>query len=257
MSHDDSNIKRTTSIPKNPKKLGLPRLHFTEKLRVRQYIKSDPSIIFYIEYFSSLEENSPADWQQQVKNTPTNVHDHQSNRQHCSTATIRPLPLLDNYNPYYLVPDFGFTPYRDIQIYNQHHLHFYKNFTKNITDIEHDQPETDQHLNTILYAASVDPWQNTRVDIHPTTQQTLTEELPQNGPPVTLTATVEELFVNTLIWRHGEPDYVSLTSHLGLKYKRRMHYFPMDFIELTLNGLVDTGSLSGAIPETDLREIRL
>ena len=31
----------------------------------------------------------------------------------------------------------------------------------------------------------------------------------------------------------------------------------MDFGELTLDGLVDTGALSNAIPETDLQKIRL
>ena len=33
--------------------------------------------------------------------------------------------------------------------------------------------------------------------------------------------------------------------------------FPMDFGELTLDGLVDTGALSSAFPEADLRTIRL
>ena len=74
---------------------------------------------------------------------------------------------------------------------------------------------------------------------------------------VTLTATAEERFVNTLISRDGEPDYVPLTTNLGLKYKRRMLYFPMDFGELTLDGLVDTVALSSAIPEADLRKVRL
>ena len=36
-----------------------------------------------------------------------------------------------------------------------------------------------------------------------------------------------------------------------------MLYFPMDFGELTLDGLVDTGALSSAIPEADLRKSRL
>ena len=36
-----------------------------------------------------------------------------------------------------------------------------------------------------------------------------------------------------------------------------MHYFPIDFGELALDGLVDTGALSSAIPETDLRKIQL
>ena len=105
--------------------------------------------------------------------------------------------------------------------------------------------------------ASVDPWQNAWINTHSATQEEITEEFPQNGPLVTLTATVEERYVNTLISRNGEPDYVPLTTNLGLKYKRRMLYFPMDFGELTLDGLVDTGALSSAIPEADLRKIRI
>ena len=105
--------------------------------------------------------------------------------------------------------------------------------------------------------ASVDPWQNVRNNTHSATQEEIAEELPHNGPLVTWTATVEERYVNTLISRNGEPDYVLLTTNLGLKYKRRMLYFPMDFGELTLDGLVDTGALSSAIPEADLQKIRL
>ena len=36
-----------------------------------------------------------------------------------------------------------------------------------------------------------------------------------------------------------------------------MLYSPMDFGELTLDGFVDTGALSSAIPEADLRKFRL
>ena len=36
-----------------------------------------------------------------------------------------------------------------------------------------------------------------------------------------------------------------------------MLYFPMDFGQLTLDGLVNTRALSSAIPEADLRKIRL
>ena len=36
-----------------------------------------------------------------------------------------------------------------------------------------------------------------------------------------------------------------------------MLYFPMDFGELNIDGLIDTGALSGVIPEADLRKIRL
>ena len=33
--------------------------------------------------------------------------------------------------------------------------------------------------------------------------------------------------------------------------------FPMDFGELTINGLIDTGALSSTNPEMDLRKVRL
>ena len=36
-----------------------------------------------------------------------------------------------------------------------------------------------------------------------------------------------------------------------------MLYFPMDFGELTIDGLIHTGALSSAIPEADLNKIRL
>ena len=89
------------------------------------------------------------------------------------------------------------------------------------------------------------------------TQDETMKETAPDGPVVTLAATVEERFVNTLISRLGEPDYIPLTTNLGLKYKRQMLDFPMDFGELTLDGLVDTGALSSTIPEADLRKIRL
>ena len=133
-----------------------------------------------------------------MKHTPTQFQhlDLQSDGQHCNTTTIRPIPLIDNYNPYYPDPELSFDPYWDIQIYDQHHLHFYKEFIKNPMDIEPDQPETDQHLNPKLSATFVNPWQHTPADIHPRTQGDLTGEFPQAGLLVILTAMVEERFVN-------------------------------------------------------------
>ena len=109
----------------------------------------------------------------------------------------------------------------------------------------------------VLAKARVDPWQN---ETPPRCQKTHTgpnNEFHRVGQQVSLATAVAARFVNTLITRTGEPEYVPLTTNLGLKYKRRMLYFPMDFGELTLDGLVDTGALSRAIPEVDLRKIRL
>ena len=67
----------------------------------------------------------------------------------------------------------------------------------------------------------------------------------------------ETAFLHLLVAKEEEPSYVPLSTILGLKFKRRMLYFPMDFGELTLDGLIDTGAHSSAIPEADLRKIRL
>ena len=124
-------------------------------------------------------------------------------------------------------------------------------------EIELDSYDIDRTLNLTLTKALVDPWQYNRTTTTSPNPQESINKPSEEGPMVMLTAAVEERFVNSLISRVGEPDYVPLTTNLGLKYKRRMLYFPMDFGELTLDGLVDTGALSSAIPEADLRKIRL
>ena len=130
---------------------------------------------------------------------------------------------------------------------------------KTLAETEPDSNETDRSLNPALTKVLVEPWQNkwttTSQDELTTTVAEPKAQPSEDGPMVTLTATVVERFVNTLISQDGEPDYVPLTTNFGLKYKRRMLYFPMDFGELTLDGLVDTGALSSAIPEADLRKI--
>ena len=55
----------------------------------------------------------------------------------------------------------------------------------------------------------------------------------------------------------GLTRFLPLSTDLALKNKRKMLYFPMDFGELNIDGLIDTGALSNAIPEADLRKIRL
>ena len=51
--------------------------------------------------------------------------------------------------------------------------------------------------------------------------------------------------------------FLPLSKNLRLKNKREMLDFPMDFGEFNIDGLIDTGDLSSAIPEADLRKIRL
>ena len=165
------------------------------------------------------------------------------------------LPVLDENNPFYT--DYGVDPYWDIQLYNQHEIHFYGDFNKEDADIEPDCPVTDRALNDVLIKELLDPWQTKTTPCASPAQDEPEDEFPNLRPQVSLTTAVEARFVITLVTRNREPDYVPLTTNLDLKYKRRMLYFPIPFGELTLDGFVDTGALSSAIPDADLRKIRL
>ena len=65
------------------------------------------------------------------------------------------------------------------------------------------------------------------------------------------------MFQIVLITKDREPDCIPLSTNINPKCKQRMLCFPKDFVELTIDGLIDTGTLSSAIPELDLRKIRL
>ena len=122
-------------------------------------MKSDPSTVFYIEYYSLLNEFSSADWQQQMRTSPTQYHtpDHRSDGLDLTINYTRPLPVIPDYNPYYTDPDYGFDPCWDIQLYDQNALLFYSIFTKPTADIEPYCYASDAALNPILSKALVDP----------------------------------------------------------------------------------------------------
>ena len=138
-----------------------------------------------------------------------------SNRLQNGTSTIRLIPLIDDYNPYYPDPEYGFDPYWDPNCQNQHHLYFYHNFNKSHHKIEQDSTETDQALNKVLAKARVDPWQRGTYFTHETTHTDADDEIHRVGPQVSLATAVTARFVNTLVTRTGEPDYVPLTTNLG------------------------------------------
>ena len=72
------------------------------------------------------------------------------------------------------------------------------------------------------------------------------------------TAVIDDQFLPQLqVTPDGLTRFLPLSTNLPLKNKRKMLYFPMDFGELNIDGLIDTGALSSAIPEADLRKIRL
>ena len=53
----------------------------------------------------------------------------------------------------------------------------------------------------------------------------------------------------------GSLKFLQLSTNLHLKNKRKM-YFPMDFGDLTIDGLINTGALPSAISEDDFKQIK-
>ena len=58
----------------------------------------------------------------------------------------------------------------------------------------------------------------------------------------------EKQFQIVLITKDGGPDCLPLSTNINLKCKKRMLYVSMDFGKLTINGLINTGAKSSAIP---------
>ena len=48
-------------------------------------------------------------------------------------------------------------------------------------------------------------------------------------------------------------SYLPISTSVTLKRKRHMYYIAMDFEKLTFDGLIDTGALTSAISEQDLK----
>ena len=117
------------------------------------------------------------------------------------------------------------------------------------TDDE-DDPDIMDHT---LSRALIELWQPNFEATSPEVEATQRQE-DHKGPTSLLEETAS---LHLLVAKEGESSYVPLSTNLGLKFKRRMLYFPMDFRDLTLDGLINTGAHSSAIPETNLRKIRL
>ena len=173
------------------------------------------------------------------------------------TTRFRPIPLIDDYNPTYIDPDYGRDPYWDTELYNQDSLQF--QYVLDVIDLYnrtvHENPPITHNKKT---RALIENWQMNDGTNHPVFPNPLGTENTENSGEITPQSLLDEKqFQNLLITRDGEPDCIPLSTNINLKCKKRMLCFPMDFGELTIDGLIDTGALSSAIPEMDLRKIRL
>ena len=185
------------------------------------------------------------------KTLPTYEYDYTDN----FDTHFGPLPEVVAYDPYFVDPQYGFDPYWDEEIYDPDKLEYKNSYNKPNDQIDCDDLITDAHVSDALRYAVIDLW-----TVNP--QLPDTSPLPNFRPrPQNQQRQIAVLDDQILPQLQVTPDgltwFLPLSTNLPLKNKRKMLYFPMDFGELNIDGLIDTGALSGAIPGADLRKIRL
>ena len=182
---------------------------------------------------------------------PTYEYDYTDN----FDTQFRPLPEVVAYDAYFVDPQYGFDPYWDEEVYDRDKLEYKDTYNKPNDQIECDDLITDAHVSNVLRYALIDLW-----TVNP--QLPDTSALPNFRPRLQNqqrhTAVIDDQILPQLqVTPDGLTRFLPLSTNLPLKNKRKKLYFPMDFGELNIDGLIDTGALSSAIPETDLRKIRL
>ena len=165
--------------------------------------------------------------------------------------------MIDDYNPTYIDPDYGRDPYWDTEIYNQDllQLQYVLDDIEHYKTTVHENPPITHDKKTRVLIEILQMNNGTNHPVFPNPLGTETTEIPDTTPTQSLLD--EKQFQNVLITKDGESDCIPLSTNINLKCKKRMLNFPMDFRELTIDGLIDNGTLSCAIPEIDLQKIQL
>ena len=185
------------------------------------------------------------------KTFPTYEYDYTDN----FDTQFRPLPEVVAYDAYFVDPQYGFDPYWDEEIYDQDKLEYKDTYNKPNDQLECDDLITDAHVSDPLRYALIDLW---TVNPHLPDTSTLPNFPPRPQNQQRQTAVIgDQILPQLQVTPDGLTKFLPLSINLPLKNKRKMLYFPMDFGELNIDGLIDTGALSSAIPEADLRKIRL
>ena len=185
------------------------------------------------------------------KTHPTYEYDYTDNFE----TQFRPLPEAVAYDTYFVDPQYGIDPYWDEELYDQDKLEYKDTYNKPNDQIESDDLISDAHVSDTLPYALIDLW---TVNPHLPDTSALPNLQPRPQNLQRQTAVIDDQIVPQLqITADGLTKFLPLSTNLPLKNKRKMLYFPIDFGELNIDGLIDTGALSSAIPEADLRKIRL
>ena len=185
------------------------------------------------------------------KTLPKYKHDYTDN----SDTQFRPLPEVVQNKTYFVDPQHGLDSYWVEDFYDQDKLAYKDTYNKPIDQFESDDSITDAHVSDALRYALIDLW-----TVNPRSLDTSAlpnfQPRPQNQQRQ-IAVIDDQILPQLQLTPDGLTRFLPPSINLPLKSKRRILYFRSDFGELNIDGLIDTGALSSAIPETDLRTLRL
>ena len=185
------------------------------------------------------------------KTLPTYEYDYTDN----FDTEFRPLPEVVAYDAFFVDPQNGLDTYWNEELYDQDKLEYKDTYNKPNDQSESHDLITDAHVSDALRFALIDLW---TVNPHLPDTSALPNFQPRQQNQQRQTAVINDQILPQLqVAPDGLTRFLPLSTNLPLKNKRKMLYFPMDFAELNIDGLIGTGALASAIPEAALCKIRL
>ena len=187
------------------------------------------------------------------KTLPTKEYDYAENFE----TQFRPLPEVVAYDTYFVDPRYGLDPYWDEDLHDQDKLVYKDTHNKPNDQIEIDDLITDAHVSDAPRYALIDLW-TVKPQLSYTSALPNFQPRPQNQQREREVSVIDDQILPQLqVTPDGLTRFLPLSANLPRKSKLKMLFFPIEFGELNFDGLIDTGALSRAIPEADLRKIRL
>ena len=235
---------------------------------MRQDVISDPTTIIYHPHLTLNTGTPSVFWQQQMEKayirrynimhmTHETLSTYNYDYTHNFDTQFRPLPEIVAYDIYFVDPQYGLDPYWDEDLYDQEKMEYRDTYIKRNDQIESGDLITDAHVSDALRYAVIDLW-TVNPQLPDTSPLPNFRPRPQNQQRQIAIAVIDDQILPQLqVTPDGLTRFFPLSTNLPLKNKRKMPYFPMEFGELNIDGLIDTGALSSAIPEADLRKNRL
>ena len=158
---------------------------------------------------------------------------------------FRRLPEKPEYEPQIIDPHYQRNPYWNDDLYDQKKLEYKHKFNTPPELFEDDEKIIDSNVSDKLGHSSIDLW-----TVNPQMPNTL--PLPKFRPATNLRK-CHKLVIDTEMIRKfqsifgNNTNLLPLPANIQLKNKSLIFYFPMDFGELTIDGLIDSGALTSVV----------